>query len=274
MEHVARRARTSFALAQSFVAAIVVAVVHHPGWASAELPDGRDHALPCRPTIACTADIVPPGAFEVEGGILFRRIASKGRLWTFPVLLKQTFTEALQLQVGSNGYTLSRGEVPAQYLDDLTVGAKFHLLDQTAARPSLSVSAAASIPTFRRAGYLRTYDGLFTGYMTKDIGPVHADLNVGLNLWRIEDRPLPQEFAALALSVNVVAPFAVMIEGYTFTNASPVAARDAGLLFAISQSPRPWLVFDEGGDLGFFPSTRAYSVFIGATIIPAVLWRK
>ena len=249
-------------------------MVHDPRWARAELPDGRDHALPCRPTIACTADLVPPGTFEVEGGVLFRRIGSEGRQWTFPALLKQTFTEALQLQVGSNGYTLSRGEVPAQYLDDVTVGPKFHLLDQTLVLPSLSVSAAASIPTFRRAGYLRTYDGLFTGYVTKDMGPVHVDLNLGLNIWRIEEHPLPQEFAALAVSMNVVAPLAVMIEAYTFTNASPVATRDAGLLFAISQSPRPWLVFDEGGDLGFFPSTRAYSLFVGATIIPAVLWRK
>src|SRR5262249_34542690 len=29
------------------------------GW-----PDERDRALPCRPTIACTAELVPPGTFE------------------------------------------------------------------------------------------------------------------------------------------------------------------------------------------------------------------
>jgi hypothetical protein len=33
---------------------------------------GDTQTLPCRPTIACTADIVPPGAFELETGVLFR----------------------------------------------------------------------------------------------------------------------------------------------------------------------------------------------------------
>jgi hypothetical protein len=42
---------------------------------------------------------------------------------------------------------------------------------------------------------------------------------------------------------------------------------------AIDHSPRPWLVFDCGGDVGFFPSTRAYSLFIGMTIVPVLLWR-
>ena len=27
---------------------------------------GDTHSLPCRPTIACTAELVAPGAFEVE----------------------------------------------------------------------------------------------------------------------------------------------------------------------------------------------------------------
>lgn len=241
--------------------------------AAAGLPDARDHALPCRPTIACTADIVPPGSFEVEGGVLYRRIDTQARQWTFPLLLKQTFTEALQLQVGTNGYSITRGQVPAQYLDDVTIGPKLHLADQSERMPALAVSAQASIPTFRRRGYLQTYDALFTGYVTKDLGPIHADLNAGMNLWRIEDHPLPQGFAALACSMNLIAPFGAMVEGYAFSNAAPVTARDGGLLFALSQTPRPWLVLDEGADWGLFPSTRAFSLFVGFTVIPAVLWR-
>lgn len=239
----------------------------------AELPDHRDHALPCRPTIACTADIVLPGSFEVEGGVLYRRNNRRGRQWTFPLLLKQTFTEALQLQVGSNGYSILSGDVPTQYQDDVVVGPKLHLLDQTRVVPALALSAQASIPTFRREGYLQTYDALFTGYATKDVGPVHVDLNAGMNLWRVEERPLPQAFAALALSMELLSPIGAMVEGYVFSDAAPVARRDGGLLFALSQSPKPWLIFDEGADVGFFPSTRAFSLFIGFTVIPAVLWR-
>lgn len=252
--------------------AAALATVHIAPSVWADLPDERDHALPCRPTIACTADFVPPGTFEVESGALFRRVGGGVRQWTLPFLLKQTVTEALQLQLGSNGYTVERDGASARYLDDLTLGAKAHLVDQTDRRPSVSISAAASIPMASSEGYLRTYDGLFTGYVTKDFGPIHADLNVGLNLWRIED-PVPQEWAALALSMNLPAPFAVMGEGYVFSDAAPVATRDGGFLFAFSESPRTWLVFDQGGDVGFFPTTRSYSLFIGMTVIPAVLWR-
>jgi hypothetical protein len=240
---------------------------------AADLPDERDHALPCRPTIACTAEIVPSGTVEVESGILYRRIGDTGRQWTFPVLLKQSFTRGLQLLLGTNGYSLVRGRVPGQFLDDITIGPKVHLADQSSAMPAVAVSAQASIPTFKRSDYLRTYDALFTGYVTKDVGPLHADWNFGANLWRIEDRPLPQAFTALALSMNLVAPIAAMAECYVFSDAAPVATRDGGTLFALSYGPRPWLVFDAGADVGFFPSTRAYSLFLGMTILPTILWR-
>jgi hypothetical protein len=166
--------------------------------------------------------------------------------------------------------SLARAELPH---DDVTVVEKFHPLDPTARRPSLALSAEASIPTFRRAGCLRSYDALFAILVTKNVGPVHPDLNAGLNLWRIDDHPRPQEFVAFALSMNIVAPIGAMVESYVFSNASPIASRDGGVLFAFSQTPRPWLVFDEGADVGFYPSTRAYSLFAGATVIPAVLWR-
>jgi hypothetical protein len=259
--------------APAFGAALLVAagLLATRDVAAAE-PPGDTRTLPCRPTIACTADLVVPGAFELEAGTLFRRLGATGRQWTFPFLAKLTTTEWLQLQVGSNGYSLARGEVPAQFLDDVQVGGKVHLVDQGTLAPSLSLSALASIPTFHGQGYLRTYDGLFTAYVTKDFGPLHADLNAGENVWRVENDPRHQEFVALALSANLVAPFGAMLESYYFSDAAPVASRDGGILFAINHSPAPWLMFDFGGDVGMFPSTRAYSVFVGMSIVPVVLW--
>jgi hypothetical protein len=64
-----------------------------------------------------------------------------------------------------------------------------------------------------------------------------------------------------------------MAEGYVFSSAAPVSPRDGGFLFALTHAPRPWLMFDLGGDVGFFQTTRAYSAFVGVTVIPAVLWR-
>ena len=180
----------------------------------------------------------------------------------------------MQLQLGSNGYTAAEGDVPARFFDDVIMGLKLHLADQGKALPSLAVSGAVSLPTTPgQEGYLRTFDALFTGYASKDLGPVHADLNAGLNLWRLEDHPLPQGFVALAFSADLVAPFGVMAEGYAFSSAAPVSPRDGGFLFAFTHAPRRWLMFDLGGDVGFFPATRAYSVFVGTTVIPGVFWR-
>jgi len=55
-----------------------------------DLPDARDHALPCRPTVSCTAEITAPGTLEVEGGLLFSKLTGATREWSYPVLLGMT----------------------------------------------------------------------------------------------------------------------------------------------------------------------------------------
>jgi hypothetical protein len=240
------------------------------------LPDENDHVLPCRPTIACTADLVPPGTVELEAGYLLRRLGSGALQHTLPWLLKLTLLPWVQFQVGSNGVTLSSGgeAVPIRYQDDITVGFKLHPQDQDADKPSLSFSATASIPTAPgQNGYLRTYDALFTLYITKDFRLLHADLNAGLNVWRLETQPLAQGFVALALSVELPRHFGFMMEGYGFSDAAPVSPADAGILVAVSYSPLTWLMLDLGGDGGLIPATRRVSLFAGFTMIPLRLWR-
>ncbi len=235
-------------------------------------PPGDTRSLPCRPTIACTADMVPPGAFELETGATFRHLETADRQWSFPLLAKLTLTRWAQLQVGSNGYTEVQGPDAARFFDNVTAGVKLHLVDQGPVAPSVSLSGAASVPGPPQEGYVRADDALFIAYITKDFGPLHADLNLGANDFRVA-HPRAQEWVALALSVPLPAPFGVMVEEYYFTDASPFATRDGGTLFAISHSPKPWLVFDVGGDVGSFPSTRAYSAFVGMTIVPVLLWK-
>ncbi len=236
-------------------------------------PDDETKSLPCRPTIACTADIVTPGLFELETGMLFRHLGT-AKQWSFPFLAKLTVARFAQLQVGSNGYTTQFDGEPARYFDDVTGGIKFHLLDQHPALPSLSVSGAVSVPSVEpQRGYVPSVDALFIAYITKDFGPIHADLNLGANDWGMDSTPRAQAWGALAVSAPLPPPFGVMVESYYFSNALPFSARDGGLLFAISASPRPWLVFDFGGDVGYFPKDRAYSTFVGMTIVPVKLWQ-
>ncbi len=234
-------------------------------------PDANDHALPCRPTVSCTADLAPPGTLEVEVGYNFQgnsAFASR----SFPFLLKQTLSKMLQLQVGSNGLTALEPHAPplasTVYFDNVIAGAKLHLLDQGRLSPSIAVTALIGIPTYANL------DVFVTGHASKDIGPIHADLNAGLTEWMVDAQtPISQGLVALALSTSLQPPFGIAIETYYLSSALPAAPNDGGVRMAINASPRRWLVFDFGGDVGFFPSVRSYTVFFGMSIVPVVFWR-
>ena len=233
---------------------------------------GDTQTLPCRPTIACTADFVPPGAFEVEAGYQYRRLAGNERQSSFPILAKLTLDKWVQAQVGTSGYTAEQGPTALHYFDNVSIGAKLHFFDQGRLMPSVSFSAAVSIPTVAEPGYVRATDLLAIAYVTKDIGPLHADFNVGWNQFGGGSGPVSQQWVALALSTALPPPFGVMVESYYFSDAAPFASRDGGVLFAVSHAPRPWLTFDLGGDVGYFPSTRAFSAFFGMSIVPFLVW--
>jgi hypothetical protein len=248
-------------VATAALASLACAASARPSLA-AEWPNAETKALPCRPTIACTADLVPPGAFEIESGYLYRKIASgagtQASQRSAPFLLKLTLAPWVQVQAGSNGYGVARGALPSQYLDDATLGVKAHLVDQSLRAPSLALSATASVPTFAaQLGYVRTYDALFTAYATKDFGPLHVDLNAGINVWRIEGAPLPQSFAALAFSTNLSPPFGIMAETYAFSDAAPVAARDGGVLVAHEDPARAEVTFVLAAAIAFADSAIA-----------------
>ena len=152
------------------------------------------------------------------------------------------------------------------------MGPKFHLHDQGELSPALAVTALLSLPTFDSAGYPRDVDAFFVGHASKDIGPIHFDANIGLQVFRLA-KPAAQGNGTLAASVNLPAPFGDSLEGYAFSNAGDDVARDAGIRGVLTLTPRPWWVFDLGADAGLFPTTRSYTMFFGMTIIPVVFWR-
>ncbi len=194
------------------IAAPVFAAAPLPAGAVA-FPDETYHSLPCRPTIACTADFVPPGVVELEMGYIYRRLGIGANQHSAPFLLKLTLADWVQFQFGSNGLIKASQPAPALFFDDVTFGLKFHLHDQSDYFPSLSFSTTASLPTVAAEGYFRTYDLFLVAYVTKDIGWLHADLNLGTNLWRIEKPVSTQPWAALALSVQLPHGLGLMLEG-------------------------------------------------------------
>jgi hypothetical protein len=258
-----RAAARTVAACAAFAAAVAA-----PHLASAAgLPDDTYKALPCRPTVACTADIVPAGALELEVGWL-RRASPAPLTQTLPALLKLSLSDALQLQLASNTvFVHAPGETRA--LDDGAIGLKLRVVHQAEAMPAVAFSLAA---TAQNLGDDTARGAAFIAYVTKDFGPLHFDLNLGANAARLRGATDTQPWAALALSTELPKGFGAMIEGYVFGDATPFAQKDAGLLWALVQSPAPWLIVDAGADVALFTSTRSYNVFVGATIILAALW--
>ena len=231
---------------------------------------------PCRPTISCSADLVPPGAVEIELGYAPRNVRPGGWIHTEPVLLKLTLTRWLQAQVGGSGYVFTQGQVAKslRYYDDVSFGLKTHFVDQTSVIPSVSASAALSVPSFQPpVEFPHAYDLGFWLYASKDIDKVHLDLNGGANLWQFDhpDRSV-QPFAALASSFLIAGPVGAMVETYVFANAGRIAPKDAGLLTALSYALGPRVLFDGGVDTSFVRSTRLFTLFVGVTFVPVRLW--
>jgi hypothetical protein len=268
-----RERRTSTAGVLAWAAGISVVGSSVPSASAADGPDDRDHAKPCRPTITCTADITAPGEFEIEAGSAYAHGDALSQ-WAFPFLLKLSVADWLQAQLGSNGYTLVRTDPHADFMDNIFVGPKFHLVDQGSIAPSLAFSAQVSVPTFAADGYVKSTDVFFVGYASKDLGPVHADWNAGLSVWRVAGGAIAQGYTSVVFSTTLPASFGAALEGYVFSDAAPAASRDGGLRGAATFSARPWLVIDAGGDAGLYPSVRGYTLFAGVTVIPVVFWRS
>jgi hypothetical protein len=214
--------------------------------------------------LACAAALVVPAQQAHVAGL---------SQWSFPVLLKQSLASWLELQVGSNGLTILHDGTDNQFLDNVLVGPKFHLINQATFLPSVSVSGQVSIPTFAEDGYGRYWDLFFVGYASNDVGPIHVDVNGGVDLWHL-DSLRAQGFVSGVLSKALPANFTVEAEVYYFADEAPVVSRDGGVRGVLQWAPRPWLVLDAGGDGGFYPSVRSYTVFAGLTMVPVVFGRS
>ncbi len=223
-------------------------------------------ALPCRPTIACTAEIVPAGAWEVEAGYAARR-ASGGTAQGGQVLLKYSATNHLQFQLATNNaFAASTGT--RSFLDGGFAGPKIQFNNQGDLLPMISLSAFLQFPTHPATSSLQsTYDALVWTYFSKDIAFVHTDLNLGVNLLNITGSATPQWVTAWSTSADIAYGLGFMTELYGFYG-GPATVADAGWLNALSYSPAPEVIFDLGGDVGLARDQRAYTLFVGVTFVP------
>lgn len=239
-----------------------------PGLATARAVAADDvRVVPCRPTVTCTADLAAPGTLEIEVGYQVRRVSGELDHGT-PVLVKLPVAPVLELQLGTNGYTRTD---TASYVDNVVAGAKLHLADQTARRPSFAVTASISVPTPAQRGYARVYDAAIVGHASKDLGSFHVDLNAALVVDQLGGPRAYQPWAALAATYAATSRVSLALEPHYFADAAPLAARDAGVIAAVELAARSWLVIDGAID-AVASEPRSLTAIIGVSIAPARLW--
>ncbi|HUJ25835.1 MAG TPA: hypothetical protein VLW85_07450 [Myxococcales bacterium] len=235
---------------------------------AAELPGPGDRVLPCRPTVACTAEISAPGQLEWEAGFQ-HKVGLGSRVESTPLLLKLSLTENFQLQLGTGGLTVVSGDAPASFFDASQVLGKLSF-PLGEGRPTIGATAAVNLPT-ATLDRKRT-DALFAVLVSQDVIGFHYDFNAGLNLLAVDAAAQVQGWAALSISHDLPLDLTGMIEGWHSTAAGALADRDGGFLFAAGWSPLPWVCFDVGGDVALFADGRRFSVFAGVTSAVADLW--
>lgn len=232
-------------------------------------PGGSPRALPCRPTIACTAEIVPAGMFEVEAGYAQRQAPGQASFHGAAVLAKYSLTDRIQLQVGSNNAFAAQAGLATHGFDGAFALGKYVFNTQTDVMPVIAISALVAGPTSSSAdAVVQTWDADVWAYISKDIVGFHADLNLGADTLSVDRKPALQTVAALAISHDLAWGFGAMVEGYSFNAGGPYAKDDGGFLSALSYSPSPELVFDAGVDMALYRDTRTTTFFAGLTLLP------
>ncbi|MFO0594499.1 MAG: hypothetical protein U0228_04325 [Myxococcaceae bacterium] len=186
-------------------------------------------AQACRPTIACMAEIVPAGYFEVEAGYYGRQsgsFANSGQL-----LLKYSLLDNLQLQVGTNNVFLAGAGLTPRAFDGVMPGLKWKINDQGTFMPSNAISVHLNMPTHGFADAAqKTWDFQAWWYVSKDIFRVHADFNLMVNVADLRGTPIPQGLATVAVSYDIGRGFGVFSEIYSAFGNAQATPLDGGSL--------------------------------------------
>jgi hypothetical protein len=222
----------------------------------------------CRPTIACTAEIVPAGFFEVEAGY-GARVGGDRAMHSGQLLLKYSLLGNLQLQLATNNLFLIGPGILPRAFDGVMPGLKWVMNPQGRLMPSNALSLHLMMPTH---GFVdasqRTFDLQAWWYITKDFSFMHADLNLALTVYDLGGTPTPQGLSALSLSFDLTHGFGFFTELYSTWGNAKTVALDGGSLNGFNYSPIDELSFDIGGDVGLYQANRSFTLFVGVTFVP------
>lgn len=227
-------------------------------------------AVPNRPTIASTAEVVQRGVLEIEygfeGGDGHQNING---------LVKFGISKTLELRFANNPF---QRDAAVAGTGDSGAGFKWKFLPQRGWRPTLSLLYGATIPTANHGLGAQASGHSVQLLVSKDLGKHHFDFNEGV---QFAGRPGPggggfdrNYFTALSWShpVRGSLGFTAEIAGFSWTNAANPATLT--LLFAPTYNVTPGFVLDAGAYVAAYGNLPRITFFCGATYSIADLYRK
>jgi hypothetical protein len=223
-------------------------------------------AVPNRPTLASTAEMVPPGIFEIEYGF-----EAADAHQNINGLLKFGLVKNLELWFLNNPIERDSGTAG---LGDSGAGFKYKLFPQKKARPTLAILYVATIPTARPELGVGAMAHLVQVLVSKDFGKHHFDVNEGV---QFVGRPQQggfdrRYFSALSYSRPLRGKWGYTgeIAGYSWQNSSTPATMT--LLNAATYNVTSRLVLDGGVYFAVYGSLPRATFFAGLTYSVADLY--
>ena len=219
-------------------------------------------AVPNRPTIASTAEVVQSGVLELEygfeGGDGHQNING---------LVKLGLAKWLEVRVANNPIQRDAGVFGT---GDSGAGFKLRMISQNKKwRPTVSLLYAAILPSASHGLGLQTYGHEVQILVSKDLGKHHFDWNEGIQLF---GRPYPQPsgydrgyFSALAWSHPLRGKWGFTAELAGTSKTNDAIPETMTILFAPTYSATPRLVLDAGAYFAAYGNLPRVTAFVGVT---------
>ncbi len=219
-------------------------------------------AVPNRPTIASTAEVVQPGVLELEygfeGGDGHQNING---------LVKFGLTKWLEVRVANNPILRDSGVFGT---GDSGAGFKLRMFSQNQGwRPTVTVLYALTIPSASHGLGAQAYGHAIQILVSKDFGKHHFDWNEGIQLSG-RPRPLPSGydrgyFSALSWSHPLRGKWAVTAELAGTSKINDATPGVMTILFAPIYNVSPRLVLDAGAYVAVYGNLPRVTAFFGVT---------
>jgi hypothetical protein len=253
-----------------FVIAVLIAAVFGAGRLAAD--DDDLTPVPNRPTASTTAESIKAGVFEIEAGV---EAASDHE--TLGTLLKLGVFDRLELWVGPTPFL--RAEMDTGHesgIGDTLAGAKLRFIDQKGNIPSIGILYVAKLPTASDDLGPGKVDDAFTLLVSKDLGKVHVDVNVGPDFTaRSAASGFDEDFfGAVAVSYSVSKRWGVSGEISGFTSAEDGVPGATNLLGAATFSPSSRLVLDAAVSVSVHGDQPRITVLSGLTYSVGHVFRR